>query len=143
MVDIKANEIRAKEELVGKVRPLVITDNSSVAVGSETYILSLSVPKKEHWIIDKIHVTALTGDNISLSRILLQPNNVSYDISNLELRNFKPANIGQGLNYIDLVPPIVLDQDQGVEKVEFRFSNSGTAAQTLGIVISGIKVVKQ
>lgn len=134
-------KLKEKEELIGKVLNLTIVDNTSIAAGS-TYILSLTVPKTEHWIIDKLYVTGLTGDNIILDRILLQPNNRSYDVQNVPLNVFKPGNIGQNYNYIDFTPAIVLDADQGVEKVEFYFRNTGTSAQSLNVIIRGLKILK-
>ncbi len=140
MVEVKLEELQKKREFVGKGMPLTITDNSTVPAGTETYVATFTVPKKEIWVFDKIYVTSLTGDTIVLSRILIQPNNRAYDLTNVALNNFKPANVGYGLNYIDLNPPIVLDQDIGNEKVEFRFSAS--TAQTLGIIFSGVKIFK-
>jgi len=134
-------KLKEKEELIGKALNITLVDNTSVAAGS-TYTLSLTVPKTEHWIIDKIFVTGLTGDNIVLDRILLQPNNRAYDIQSVSLNVFKPANIGQNYNFIDFTPAIVLDADLGVEKVEFYFRNTGSAAQTLGIIVRGLKILK-
>ncbi len=140
LTKVDLEDLRKRSEDLFKRYPLLGTDNSTVPAGVETYVKTFEVPLKEIWIIDKIIVTNVTGDTIKLSRVIIQPNNRDYGLTDVALNNFKPNNAGTLGNVIVLDPPIVLDKEKRIDIAEFRFSAS--SAQTLGLVFVGAKIIK-
>lgn len=135
-------DVLKKQELEGKVLPLQVIYSESVAAGA-TVTKTFEAPVQERWIIDELVVSSANGDNITLENILIYPDKkpypLDYPILLVTLKNL----VNSGDNRIVFEPPIIIDKGERKEKVEFTFKNTGTASQTLQIVIKGIKIVKK
>ncbi|MEM4656781.1 MAG: hypothetical protein QXD80_07540 [Acidilobaceae archaeon] len=142
MVYKSVDEVLKKQELEGKVLPLQAVYNTTVNAGA-TVTISFDAPVQERWVIDELVVASATGDNIVLENILIHPDRkpytLDYPIPLATLRNL----VNSGDNRIVFEPPIIIDKAERKEKVDFIFRNTGTAGQTLQVVIKGIKIVKR